>query len=148
MLKIYKMKKAISTTITLIIAIITIFATPCFSEEIISDQNTFYWNNSIISQLDIPGKNWYDFTWIDDIVMTLKNILARAIEYIPMIVLIVLFLACFKIIFQWDWKDWLKRIKYILIWVALMILSVYIVNILSTIFFGHPVLNIHLNRWY
>ena len=144
------MKKTISaTTITLIIAIITIFVTPCFSEEIISsDQNTFYWNNNIISQLDIPGKNWYDFTWIDDIVMTLKNILARAIEYIPMIVLIVLFLACFKIIFQWDWKDWLKRIKYILIWVALMILSVYIVNILSAIFFWHPVLNIHLNRWY
>ena len=142
------MKKTISKIIISITPITTLLLTTCFSEKISNDYNTYFWNEDIMSQLNVPGKNWYNFNWLNDIVTMAKEILARAIEYIPMIVLVVLLLACLKIIFDGDWKDWLKRIKYIAIWIALMILSVYVVNILSTIFFWHPVLNIHLNRWY
>ena len=105
-------------------------------------------DNPYVEWLNLPWINEYSFEWWNELLILAKDILARAIQYLPLIVLIVLLLACIKIIFDWDWKAWLKRIKYILIWVALMILSIYIVNILSSIFFWHPVLNIHLNRWY
>lgn len=105
-------------------------------------------SNEYISELNIPWKNGYNFEWWSELLSATKGILARAVEFLPMLILIVLLLACVKIIFDWDGKAWLKRIKYILIWVWLMILAVYLVNILSTIFFWHPVLNIHLNRWY
>ena len=105
-------------------------------------------DNPYIEWLNLPWINEYSFEWWNELLILAKDILARAIQYLPLIVLIVLLLACIKIIFDWDWKAWLQRIKYILIWVALMILSIYIVNILSSIFFWHPVLNIHLNRWY
>ena len=105
-------------------------------------------DNPYIEWLNLPWINEYSFEWWNELLILAKDILARAIQYLPLIVLIVLLLACIKIIFDWDWKAWLKRIKYILIWVALMILSIYLVNILSSIFFWHPVLNIHLDRWY
>lgn len=105
-------------------------------------------DNPYVEWLNLPWINEYSFEWWNELLILAKDILARAIQYLPLIVLIVLLLACIKIIFDWDWKAWLKRIKYILIWVVLMILSIYIVNILSSIFFWHPVLNIHLNRWY
>lgn len=101
-----------------------------------------------VEWINLPGINDYSFEWWNELLILAKDILARAIQYLPLIVLIVLLVACIKIIFDWDWKAWLKRIKYVLIWVALMILSIYVVNILSSIFFWHPVLNIHLNRWY
>ena len=101
-----------------------------------------------ISGLNLPGINEYNYEWSNELLIIAKEILARAIEYLPMLVLILLLLACIKIIFDWDEKAWLKRIKYIIIWVVLMILSIYVINILSTIFLWHPVLNIHLNRWY
>ena len=123
----------------------------CFSDEISNEIMTgydwYFWNTGVISLLDIPGKNWYYFEWWNELIIVAKEILARAIEYLPVIILAVLLLACVKIIFDWDWKEWLKRIKYILIWVGLMILSVYLVNILSTIFFWHPVLNINFHSW-
>lgn len=101
-----------------------------------------------VSWLNLPGITTYDFEWGNELLIIAKEILARAIQYLPMVILVVLLLACIKIIFDWDWKAWLKRIKYILIWVGLMILSIYIVNILSTIFFWHPILNINLHRRY
>ena len=101
-----------------------------------------------VEWINLPWINDYNFEWWNELLILAKDILARAIQYLPLIVLIVLLLACIKIIFDWDWKAWLKRIKYVLIWVALMILSIYVINILSSIFFWHPVLNIHLNRWY
>lgn len=104
--------------------------------------------NEYISGLNLPGIAEYSYEWSNELIVIAREILARAIEYLPMLVLILLLLACIKIIFDWDWKAWLKRIKYILIWIALMILSIYVINILSTIFLWHPVLNIHLNRWY
>ena len=104
--------------------------------------------NEYISDLNLPGISTYNYEWSNEILITAKEILARALEYLPMLVLILLLLACIKIIFDWDGKAGLKRIKYIIIWIALMIVSIYVVNILSTIFFWHPVLNIHLNRWY
>ena len=104
--------------------------------------------NDYVAELDFPGVHGYNYSWWGEILMFAKEILARAIQYLPMLVLVLLLLACIKIIFDWDWKAWLKRIKYILLWVALMILSIYILNILSSIFFWHPVLNIHLNRLY
>lgn len=104
--------------------------------------------NEYISDLNLPGISTYNYEWSNELLITAKEILARALEYLPMLVLILLLLACIKIIFDWDWKAGLKRIKYIIIWIALMIVSIYVVNILSTIFFWHPVLNIHLNGWY
>ena len=104
--------------------------------------------NEYISGLNLPGTTNYNFNWWNELIIMAKEILTRALEYLPMLVLIVLLLACIKIIFDWDWKAWFKRIKYILIWVWLMILSIYVINILSSIFFWHPVLNIHLNRRY
>lgn len=104
--------------------------------------------NDYVSWLNLPGITEYEFEWGNELLIMAKEILARAIQYLPMVVLVVLLLACIKIIFDWDWKAWLKRIKYILIWVGLMILSIYIVNILSTIFFWHPVLNINFHRRY
>ena len=101
-----------------------------------------------VGWINLPWIKSYSFEWWNELLIIIKDILARAIQYLPLIVLVVLLLACIKIIFDWDWKAWLKRIKYVLIWVALMILSIYVVNILSSIFFWHPVLNIHLNRWY
>ena len=103
-------------------------------------------DNPYVEWLNLPWINEYSFEWWNELLILAKDILARAIQYLPLIVLIVLLLACIKIIFDWDWKAWLKRIKYILIWVALMILSIYIVNILSSIFFWHPVLNINFHR--
>ena len=104
--------------------------------------------NDYVSWLNLPGITEYEFEWGNELLIMAKEILARAIQYLPMVILVVLLLACIKIIFDWDWKAWLKRIKYILIWVGLMILSIYIVNILSTIFFWHPVLNINFHRRY
>ncbi len=104
--------------------------------------------NEYISGFNLPGTTNYNFNWWNDLIIMAKEILTRALEYLPMLVLIVLLLACIKIIFDWDGKAWFKRIKYILIWVWLMILSIYVINILSSIFFWHPVLNINFHRWY
>lgn len=104
--------------------------------------------NEYISGLNLPWITEYSYEWSNELLIIAKEILARAIEYLPMLVLILLLLACIKIIFDWDGKAWLKRIKYIIIWVVLMILSIYVINILSSIFLWHPVLNINLNRWY
>lgn len=104
--------------------------------------------NEYISGLNLPWNTNYNFNWWNELIIMAKEILTRALEYLPMLVLIVLLLACIKIIFDWDWKAWFKRIKYILIWVWLMILSIYVINILSSIFFWHPVLNINFHRWY
>jgi len=108
--------------------------------------NTFDPYNEIIYEINPPWINWYNFDRRWNILYIAKEILARAISVLPMLILVLLLLACIKIIFEWDGKAWLKRIKYILIWVALMILSVYLVNILSTIFFWYPVLNINFSR--
>ena len=104
--------------------------------------------NEYISGLNLPWITEYSYEWSNELLIIAKEILARAIEYLPMLVLILLLLACIKIIFDWDGKAWLKRIKYIIMWVVLMILSIYVINILSSIFLWHPVLNINLNRWY
>lgn len=104
--------------------------------------------NEYISDLNLPGITTYNYEWSNELLIIAREILTRAIEYLPMLILVLLLLACIKIIFDWDGKAWLKRIKYILIWIVLMIISIYVINILSTIFLWHPVLNIHLNRRY
>lgn len=103
-----------------------------------------------VSWLDVPWvSEWWDFsTWSDQILDLTKEIIARFIEYIPMIVLVLLLLACVKIIFDWDAKEWWKRIKYILIGVWLMILSVYVVNVISTITTWAPLINIRLHKYF
>lgn len=141
-------KTTIKKWFSIIPAIAMLFSS-CSSDkidEIITGYDEYFWNTGIMSQMNVPGRNWYNFGWWNELLIIAKDILARAVDYLPMLILIVLLLACVKIIFDWDWKAWLKRIKYVLIWVWLMILAVYLVNILSTIFFWHPVLNIHLNR--
>lgn len=147
---VFKMKKmALKKSISTIPLLSILFST-CFSDDIFTGlDNSYFRNSGVMSMIDAPWKNWYyDFEWWSDLLIIVKEILARAVEYLPMLVLIVLLLACVKIIFDWDGKAWLKRIKYVLIWVWLMILAVYLVNILSTIFFWHPVLNINFHRWY
>lgn len=129
-----------------IIPMIAIRFASCFSNDISTGYDNFFWNTGVIDLIDAPGKNWYNFEWLEELLLVAKEILSRAVEYLPMLILIVLLLACVKIIFDWDGKAWFKRIKYVLIWVWLMILAVYLVNILSTIFFWHPILNIHINR--
>lgn len=110
---------------------------------IFADPKTEY-----VSELDLPWINWEIPTWTDQLIDLVKEIIARFIEYLPMLVLILLLLACLKIIFDWDVKEWGKRIKYILIGVWLMILSIYIVNLLSTITTWAPLINIRLNRFF
>jgi len=127
--------------ITFIIYILSTFSVT-FAEKLDNPYDEY------VEWINLPWTNNYSFEWWNELLIIAKDILTRAIQYLPLIVLIVLLLACIKIIFDWDWKAWLKRIKYVLIWVALMILSIYIINILSSIFFWHPVLNINFHRWY
>jgi len=104
--------------------------------------------NAFVSWLDLPWIKDFDYTsgW-DEIIYLLKEILARLIEYLPMIVLVLLLLACIKIIFDWDAKEWWKRIKYILIGVWLMIICIYIVNVISTIMTWMPLIHINFHRF-
>lgn len=109
--------------------------------------NPKIWDPEAVSWINLPWIVKYDWEWWDDLLILAKDMLNRAIEYLPMLVLILLLLACVKIIFDWDWKEWLKRIKYIIIWVVLMIICIYVMNILSTIIVWHPVLNINFHKW-
>lgn len=102
-----------------------------------------------VSWLDLPGIKEIDYSaWWGEILELVKEIIARFIEYLPMIVLILLLLACVKIIFDWDLKEWWKRIKYILIGVALMFLCIYIVNIISTIMTWAPLIHIQFHKYF
>jgi len=143
------MKKILSKLIVSIISIITAFSAICFSDDIMTGSLYHIWDSEYVSGISLPWIVEYDLEreWSDNLLLIAKEMLARAIQYLPMLVLVVLLLACIKIIFEWDWKEWLKRIKYILIWVALMIICIYVVNILSTIFMWHALLNINFHRW-
>jgi len=143
-----KMKKLTSKLIVSILPIITWWLTACFADDMSWDIY-YIWDSQAVSWINLPWLTSYDWDWWSDaLLIMLKTLFNRAIEYLPMLVLVLLLLACVKIIFEWDWKAWFKRIKYILIWVALMILSIYVMNIVSTIISWHPLINIHLNRWY
>lgn len=120
----------------------------CFGDNITTKTNTITPYNEYISDINLPWIVEYNYDWWDELLQIAKNVLNRALEYLPMLILILLLFACLKIIFDWDWKEWFKRIKYILIWVAVMILSIYVMNIVSTIFTWYPVLNIHINRFF
>lgn len=138
-----KLKKRFS-----IISVFAMLFASCFSDEItITGYEGSFWNTGIMSSLDIPGKNWYNFEWWNELLVMATKLLAMAVEYLPIVVLILLLLACIRIIFNWDGKEWLKRIKYVIVWLGLTILVIYIINILTTIYFWHPVINIHLNRY-
>ena len=143
------MKKILSKLIVSIIPVITMFSAICFSDDIMTGYLYHVWDSEYVSGINLPWIVEYDLEreWSDNLLLIAKEMLARAIQYLPMLVLVVLLLACIKIIFEWDWKEWLKRIKYILIWVALMIICIYVVNILSTIFMWHALLNINFHRW-
>lgn len=140
------MKKIISKSIILTISIIAIFSQICFSDTITTWERYYLWDPTPVSWINLPWITKYNWEWWNELLIMAKVIFGRALEYLPMLVLILLLLACVKIIFEWDWKSGFKRIKYILIWVALMILSIYVMNILSTIISWYPLINIHLNR--
>ncbi len=136
------MKKIIITTLSTILIFTINF---CFSYD--NDKlNTFYLHDEYISDINLPWIKEYNYGWWNQLFLIAKEIFYRALEYLPLLILIMLLLACLKIIFDWDGKAWFKRIKYILIWIALMILSIYTMNIISTIFVWYPILklNFHL----
>ena len=136
------MKKIIITTLSTILMFTLNF---CFSYD--NDKlNTFYLHDEYISDINLPWIKEYNYWWWNQLFLIAKEIFYRALEYLPLLILIMLLLAFLKIIFDWDGKAWFKRIKYILIWIALMILSIYTMNIISTIFVWYPILklNFHL----
>ena len=142
------MKKSISKIIVSIVPIIMMYLWTCFSDDVKSWHTYYVWNPDAVSWINLPWIVEYNFEWWNELLILAKNLFNRALEYLPMLVLVLLLLACLKMIFEWDWKAWFKRIKYILIWVALMILSIYVMNIVSTIISWYPLINIHLNRRY
>ena len=133
----------------LIISIINI-PLVCFWEQIETISNPKWFDPEIeyVLWLNLPWLADYNYDGWNELLIIAKNIFNRALEYLPMLILILLLLACLKIIIEGDWKAWFKRIKYILIGVAIMILSIYIMNILSTIISWYPLINIHFNRRY
>lgn len=140
------MKKAITILFMFILSACTI----CLGEEtaVMTNPKGFEPDTEYVSEINLPWLVEYNYGWWNELLIIAKNIFNRALEYLPMLVLILLLLACLKIIIEWDWKSWFKRIKYILIGVAIMILSIYIMNVVSTIISWYPLINIHFNRWY
>lgn len=142
------MKKIISKLMILTISTIAIFSQICFSDSITTWERYYLWDPTPVSWINLPWITEYNWEWWNELLIMAKRIFNRALEYLPVLVLILLLFACLKMIFEWDWKSWFKRIKYILIWVAIMILSIYIMNVVSTIISWYPIINIHFNRWY
>lgn len=140
------MKKFIFSLVLLMIGSTTI----CVWEDtvVIRNPNNFAPDTEYVSGINLPWLVDYNYEWGNELLIIAKNIFNRALEYLPMLILILLLLACLKMIFEWDGKAWFKRIKYILIWVAIMILSIYIMNVVSTILSWYPLINIHFNKLY
>ena len=140
------MKKIISSLLVFIVS----FSTMCFWDQAAVMTNPKGWdpNTEYVEWINLPWLIDYDYYWWNELLIIAKNIFNRALEYLPMLVLILLLLACLKMIIEGDWKESLKRIKYILIWVAIMILSIYILNIVSTIISWYPLININFNKMY
>ena len=141
------MRRKLSRLIVLTTLTTIVCWSSCFSDNV-SWEVYYVWDPEAVSWINLPWIVEYDWEWWNELLLIAKNLFARALEYLPMLVLVLLLFACIKIIFEWDWKAWFKRIKYILIWVALMILSIYVMNIISTIISGYPLINIHLNGLY
>lgn len=140
------MKKIIFSLLVFIAS----FSRMCFWDQAAVMTNPRGWdpNTEYVEWINLPWLIDYDYYWWNELLIIAKNIFNRALEYLPMLVLILLLLACLKMIIEGDWKESLKRIKYILIWVAIMILSIYILNIVSTIISWYPLINIHFNKMY
>lgn len=140
------MKKTISWLLIFIVSIFTI----CFGEQtaVMDNPRVFEPDMEYVSGINLPWLVDYNYYGWNELLIIAKNIFNRALEYLPMLILILMLLACLKIIFDGDWKAWFKRIKYILIGVAIMILSIYIMNIVSTIISWYPLINIHFNKLY
>ena len=140
------MKKIIAGLLVPLIYISTI----CLWEEtaVMTNPRGFEPDMEYVSWINLPWLVDYNYYGWNELLIIAKNIFNRALEYLPMLILILLLLACLKIIFDGDWKVWFKRIKYILIGVAIMILSIYVMNVVSTIISWYPLINIHFNKWY
>lgn len=142
-----EMKKKI---LSYLILFVVFFTTLCFWEEslTLTDPGDVGIDMKYVSWINIPWITDYDVLSLGSLMVTVKYLFNRIIEYLPMLILVLLLFACLKLIIDWDWKAWFKRFKYILIWVAIMILSIYALNIISTMVSGYPLINIRVNRLY
>lgn len=142
-----EMKKKI---LSYLILFVVFFTTLCFWEEslTLTDPGDVGVDMKYVSWINIPWITDYDVLSLGSLMVTVKYLFNRIIEYLPMLILVLLLFACLKLIIDWDWKAWFKRFKYILIWVAIMILSIYALNIISTMVSGYPLINIRVNRLY
>ena len=109
------MKKIIFSLLVFIAS----FSTMCFWDQAAVMTNPRGWdpNTEYVSGINLPWLRDYDYYWWNELLIIAKNIFNRALEYLPMLILILLLLACLKIIFDGDWKVWFKRIKSNKIWI-------------------------------
>lgn len=126
----------------------------------ITNANNFYnteqieYLNESVKEITFPNEysdyiKWLSIPWTQDLqwnklIIIGKNLLYEIIQRFPVLILILLLINCFKIIKDWDKKNWFKSIKYIIIWILLLFVWIYIINLISRYYKWHEIINLNL----
>lgn len=126
----------------------------------ITNANNFYnteqieYLNESVKEITFPNEysdyiKWLSIPWTQDLqwnklIIIGKNLLYEIIQRFPVLILILLLINCFKIIKDWDKKNWFKSIKYIIIWILLLFVWIYIINLISRYYTWHEIINLNL----